>query len=150
MGDRPSESTAPLIENGKILMKEVKVLTIVDRSTAWPEFITVRLVTSCHVTELFDSEWIYRYPRPTTAIHDNGGEFTGNEFQELLQSYGINALSTTVKHSRANFVAERVHLTMADMLRYTIFEGEDWVIENRKIIRVNPTIFFWVAYVRRK
>lgn len=77
--------------------KEVKTLTIVDRKTAWPEFIAARRSTSSHVTKLFDSEWLCRNPRPTTLIHDNGGEFTGNKFQEFIQTYEIIARPTTVK-----------------------------------------------------
>ena len=34
-----------------------------------------------------DSEWFNRYPRPINCIHDNVTEITGDEFQELLQSY---------------------------------------------------------------
>ena len=59
-------------------------------------------------------------------VHDNGGEFNGFEFQEMLSSYAIVAKSTTVKNPCANSVAERVHLTKADMLRTQEFSGHDW------------------------
>ena len=105
-----------LPKTDQVLTKEVKALTIIDRATAWPEFKVAKRFTSAHVSELFDSEWLCWYPRPTTVIHDNGGEFNGNKFQELQQSYGS---------SRANSVAKRVHLIMADILRCTILEGKD-------------------------
>ena len=70
---------------GQILTKEVKVLTIVDRSTAWLEFIAARRFTSSHVTELFDSEWLYRYPIPITIIHDNGREFIVKKFRSFYK-----------------------------------------------------------------
>ena len=114
-----------LSKTEQILTKEVKALTIVDWATAWPEFVAAKRFTFAYVTELFDSEWICRYPRPITVIHDNGSEFAGNEFQELLQSYGIEAVPTTVKNPRANSIAERVHLIMVNILYYTIFEGDD-------------------------
>ena len=117
----------------------MKALTIVDRATAWPEFKAAKRFTSTHVSELFDSEWLCRYPRSTTVIYDNGGEFTGNEFQELQQSYGITVLPTTVKNPRATSVAERVHLTVTDMLRCTIFEGEDWFTK----LNCNPQSVTW-------
>jgi transposase InsO family protein len=50
----------------------------------------------------------------------------GQEFQELLHSYGIKAVPTTVKNPRSNGVIERVHLTMGDMLRNMTFSGNDW------------------------
>ena len=128
MGNRPHrhgrtlESTTSPLQDGTNSYKEIKALTIIDRATAWPEFVAAKRFTSAYVTELFDSEWFCRYPRPVIVIHDNGGEFTGNEFQEFLQSYS------------ANSIAERVYLTMADMLRCTIFEGDDWFTEfNRNL-----------------
>ena len=44
----------------------------------------------------------------------------------MLSRYAIVAKPTTVKNPRANSVAERVHLTMADMLRTQEFSGHDW------------------------
>jgi hypothetical protein len=35
------------------------------------------------------------YPRPLICLHDKGTKFTGIEFQELLQSYGIKAVIAT-------------------------------------------------------
>ena len=64
-----------------------------------------------------DSEWLDRYPRPIRCIHDNGTEFTGEAFQELLRSYGVKAKTTTVKNPHANTIHERVHLLMAEMIR---------------------------------
>ena len=123
-----------LFKTEQILTKEVKTLAIVDRATAWPEFVAATRFTSAYDTELVDSEWLCRYPIHITIIHDNGGESTGNEFQELLQSYGIEVVPTTVKHPHVKSIAEQVHLTMADMLRCTIFEGDDWFTElNRNL-----------------
>jgi len=50
----------------------------------------------------------------------------GQEFQDLLDSYGIKPVPTTVKNPRSNGVIERVHLTMGDMLRTMTFSGNDW------------------------
>ena len=43
-----------------------------------------------------------------------------------MSSYAIVAKPTTVKNARANSAAERVHLTMSDMLRTQEFSGHDW------------------------
>ena len=59
-------------------------------------------------------------------VHDNGGEFTGCEFQELLHSYGIQPVPTTVKTPTANAEVERIHLTKGDVLRMKVFEGDEW------------------------
>ena len=56
---------------------------------------------------------------------DNGGEFVGREFQELLSSYGIKHEPTTNLNPRSNGVKERMHLTMTDMLRTIKFKVTD-------------------------
>ena len=97
-----------------------------DKATGWPEFVAIRNKTSLHIASSFDSEWLCCYPRPAQVIYDKGSEFTGQEFQELLESYGIKPLATTIRNPRSNGVIERVHLTMGDMLRTITFSGSDW------------------------
>jgi hypothetical protein len=110
----------------KTSIEKIQALTIIDKATGWPEFIATRNKNSYHISILFDSDRLCRYPRPHRVIHDNGTEFTGSEFQELLTSYGIKAKSTTVRNPMSNGVIERVHLTMGDMLRTMTFSGSDW------------------------
>jgi hypothetical protein len=49
----------------------------------------------------------------------------GCEFQELLDSYGIEAKPTTVKNPTANAIVEWIHGTLGEQLQATIF-GADW------------------------
>ena len=42
--------------------------------------------TAVHNAILFDKNW----------VHDNGSEFIGQEFQEMLHSYGITIKPTSV------------------------------------------------------
>ena len=104
----------------------IQALTMVDKATNWPEIIQANEKNAELIARLFDRQWLCRYPRPKKVIHDNGGEFTGFEFQEMMSSYGIKAVPTTVKNPRSNSIAERMHLTMGDMLRTMEFEGPDW------------------------
>ena len=46
-----------------------------------------------------------------------GGEFTGNEFHELIISYGIKSKPSTSRNPQSNGVIERVHQTVHNMLR---------------------------------
>ena len=64
-----------------------------------------------------DRTWFCRYPRPLRCIHDNGKEFTGQEFQEMLQSYGVKDVQTTVRNPQANAVLERAHGTLHNSAR---------------------------------
>ena len=105
-----------LTKEDRTINKEIQALTIVDRATGWPEFCFAKEKKSKFIAKLFDKVWLCRYPRPDQAVYDNGSEFVGNEFQELLNDYGIEAKPTTVKNPQANSVVERLHLSIADML----------------------------------
>ena len=63
---------------------EFKALTMIEPVTCWPEIALTLTMTSAEVSNLFDTPWLCRYPRLNNVIHDNGNEFTGIEFQELL------------------------------------------------------------------
>jgi len=59
----------------------------------------------------------YKYPHPLQCIHDNGTEFVCIEFQEMLASYGIQAVITTITNLQANAIIKCMHLGIANMLR---------------------------------
>jgi hypothetical protein len=101
------------------------VLSMIDPDTYWTELAVIPAKTSQIVAQTFDYKWLSRYPRPMECIHDNGSEFIGFEFQELLQSYGIKSIPTTVKNPQANAILERAHQTIANMLRTTNLLSRD-------------------------
>ncbi len=107
--------------------QKLDLLTISDACLGWVEFIVMKNKTAKHTAHLFDIHWLCRYPRPQRVIYDNGSEFIGFEFQELLESYGIEARPTTVKNPQANSVIERLHLTLGDQLRCTTFKGSNFL-----------------------
>ena len=74
--------------------------------------------------ESFDREWLCRYLQPRELVHDQGTEFTGAGFQELLSSYGIKDKPITAKNPQANAICERVHLDLFNIIR--CYEDVDW------------------------
>jgi len=88
-----------------------------DTVTNLLEIVRIDNKSSENITQLFANTWLSRYPWPAQVIHNNGGEFIGHEFQEQLRSLGITAKPTTVKNPQANAIVERLHKTMADILR---------------------------------
>lgn len=101
---------------------EFLALTSIDRVTGLPELIRVDNKTSAHISDKFEESWLSRYPRPLACCHDNGGEFTGWEFQELLQAYSIKDVPTTSRNPAANGICERMHKTVGNILRTLIHE----------------------------
>ena len=99
---------------------EFRALTCIDPVSNIMEAIRIQNKTSEHIAEQFANCWLARYLRPSKCIHDNGGEFLGWNFQELLTRAGIKSRPTSVKNPQSNAVCERMHKTIADILRSTI------------------------------
>ena len=68
---------------------------MIDQATRWIEVAVQPEKEAITTAESYDLEWLCRYPRPRQFVHDQGLEFTGAEFQELLCSYGLKSKSIT-------------------------------------------------------
>jgi hypothetical protein len=112
-------------ETGETKTFDIYLMSMVDACTGWSEFARIDTAASLVVSKIFDREWLCRYARPRKVVHDNGKEFMGCEFQELLESYGIESKPTTVKNPTANGIVERIHGTLGEQLRATVF-SDDW------------------------
>ena len=97
-----------------------------DQATNWLEIKAITSKDSKTVAKALDDEWLCRYPRPNSCIHDQGTEFKGAEFQEMLLSYGIQSRMITVENPQANGVLERVHQTISNMIRTKRMENQPW------------------------
>ncbi len=73
-------------------------------------------------TRKFALCWLMRYPWPQHCVNDPGTEFTGPEFQTLLQNCHIRYVCTTAKNPHSNAVCERMHQTVGNDLR-TLLHG---------------------------
>jgi hypothetical protein len=96
---------------------QVLALTMIDPSTNLLELIVVSDKESRTVAHAFDRSWLCCYPRPLICLHRKGTEFTGIEFQELLQSYGIKAVIATTANPQTNAILKRTHQVIANQLR---------------------------------
>ena len=99
---------------------EFRALTCIDPVSNIVEAIRIKDKTSKHIAEQSANCLLSRYPRPLKCIHDNGGEFIGWNFQELLSQYGIKSKPTSVKNPQSNAACKRMHKTVADILRSII------------------------------
>jgi transposase InsO family protein len=105
---------------------EIHCLPMVDSCTNWSEGTPLLNHSAKHAAEKFDKVWLCSKPRPMQVVHDDGTEFIGAEFQEMLSSYNIEPKCATVKNPTANSLVERLHSTLEDQLRTKIL-GEDFV-----------------------
>jgi hypothetical protein len=92
-------------------------LTIIDMVTNLTEIVRLFNRTSAHAATVFTNTWLARYPKPTTCIYDQGSEFIGWAFQNMLEQYDIQRRPTTVKNPQANAICERMHQAVGNSLR---------------------------------
>eukprot|EP00957_Ditylum_brightwellii_P109921 8384698-Ditylum_brightwellii.AAC.1 len=109
----------------KVFKIQVQMLIAADQDTVFPEILPVWKKESGYVARDFNMGYLCRYLQLQEVIHINGSELVGREFQKLLHSYGLKDVPTTVKNLQANTIVKRMHLTIDNMLRMTIFEGDD-------------------------
>ena len=73
-----------------------------------------------NISRSFHNTWLARYPQPEHAIHDNGKEFTGHEFQGLLEKLGIKPYNTTTKNPQSNASFKQMNQRVAMILKMKI------------------------------
>ena len=66
----------------------------------------------CDMNYLFPIEMLCWYPQPKGRGNNNGNEFLGFKFQEMLTSYGIKSKPTMVKSQAGNAIIEQMHETL--------------------------------------
>ena len=71
-----------------------------------------------------------RYPWPKRCIHDNVGEFTGWEFQNLLRETSIKYFPTTSRNPQANTICERMHQTVGSVLCVLLYNNPPRTLSN--------------------
>ena len=90
-------------------------MTFIDPATGWFEITEVPDKKSETMSDILDTVWFSRYPRPKRIIFDNGGEFK-KDFRHIFNSYGVKPKPTTIKNPQANGILERIHQVLANML----------------------------------
>ena len=93
------------------------LLTIIDRSSRWPEVIPMSSTTSTECFDAFLRHWVSRFGVPATLTTDRGPQFTSTVWASLCKSLGIHHVMTTAFHPQANGMIERVHRRLKDALR---------------------------------
>jgi transposase InsO family protein len=91
-------------------------LTIIDLVTNLVEVVHLDNRTSQHTAVQFVNTWLARYPKPTSCVYDQGGEFIGYAFQSMLEQHNIQRRPITTKNPQANAICERMHQAICNNL----------------------------------
>jgi transposase InsO family protein len=96
---------------------------MIDTVTNLNELMRVPNATSRAAAEAFEAGWLMRYPRPIWSIHDQGTEFIGEDFQALLQQWGIRGTLIGVQNPHANAFCEQMHQPLVGNILQTTFHA---------------------------
>ena len=102
------------------------LLTMIDRTTRWPEVVPLTNTTADAVLQAFLDSWISRFGVPSVVTSDRGAQFTSGTWRQSLSRLGITASTTTAYHPQANGLVERLHRTLKDALRCAIRSSKSW------------------------
>ena len=102
------------------------LLTMIDRTTRWPEVAPVIDTKADTLAAAFVDVWIARFGVPHLLTSDRGAQFTGSLWSRLCDVLGIRQQLTTAYRPQANGLVERFHRRLKDALRARLVEV-DWV-----------------------
>lgn len=95
------------------------LVTMIDRTTRWPEAVPTSSITAESVASIFVGTWVARFGAPTRLTLDQGRQFESELFNSLTKRIGTHRIRTTAYHPQANGRVERWHRTLkAAMMAY--------------------------------
>ncbi|XP_061915612.1 uncharacterized protein LOC133657845 [Entelurus aequoreus] len=102
------------------------LLTMVDRTTRWPEAVPLSSTASVDVARAFLSAWVARFGTPSDITSDRGSQFVSEFWSALAQSLGVQVHRTTAYHPQANGLCERFHRSLKGALRVALVDS-NWI-----------------------
>ncbi|XP_061887393.1 uncharacterized protein LOC133638619 [Entelurus aequoreus] len=102
------------------------LLTMVDRTTRWPEVVPLSATTSADVARAFIGTWVARYGAPSDLSSDRGPQFTSELWNTVACQLGVSLHRTTAYHPQANGMCERFHRDMKAALKASLTD-DGWV-----------------------
>ena len=102
------------------------LLTMVDRTTRWPEVTPLSATTSADVARAFISTWVARFGAPSDLSSDRGPQFTSDLWTSVARQLGVSLHRTTAYHPQANGMCERFHRDMKAALKASLTD-DGWV-----------------------
>ncbi|GFO47472.1 Pol polyprotein [Plakobranchus ocellatus] len=104
------------------------LLTIIDRTSRWPEVIPLSGTSSTDCAKALIRNWISRFGVPLDITSDRGTQFTSTLWGEIANQLGVQLHRTTASHPQSNGLVERSHRTLKAALKARL-QGPNWADE---------------------
>ena len=108
-------------------LNDRKYLLIVDYYSKYPVIYPLGSSSSSKTIAQLTSTTFSFFGIPNTVISDNGPQFIGQPFQDLLKSYGVAHISSFPLHPKSHGFIERTNCSVKALLRKTP-EDTDWAM----------------------
>jgi transposase InsO family protein len=92
------------------------LLTVIDRTTRWPEAFPIADTTADTCIDVFTAGWIARFGTPDYIKTDKGTQFTSVTWSDFCQQIGAQHISTSALHPQSNGIVERWHRQLKEAL----------------------------------
>ena len=102
------------------------ILTMMDRTTRWPEAVAMPDSTTDSILQAFLATWVARFGIPRIVTSDRGAQFTSKAWTGALAKLGISSSTTTAYHPQSNGLVERFHCSLKNALRCTVTSTKSW------------------------
>ncbi|CAI5673187.1 unnamed protein product [Oreochromis niloticus] len=102
------------------------LLTVVDRTTRWPEAVPLASTTAAVVARAFLSTWVSRFGPPADITSDRGPQFISELWSAMADGLGAKVHRTTAYNPQANGMCERFHRSLKAAFRASL-QGGNWV-----------------------
>ena len=108
-----------------ILLVLCPLVTMIDRTTRWPEVVPMSSISAESCVHAFISAWVARFGVPAVLTSDRGSQFMSSMWTGVCSVLGISASTTTSFHPQSNGMVERFHRSLKSSLRARL-AGSDW------------------------
>ena len=109
----------------------LRCVTMIDPATGWFEIAQYDDKKSITVSNVVETTWLTRYPRPYLVTIDRGSEFIGQDFRDMLvEDYGIKRKVISTRNPQANAIVERAHQTLGNLIRSFEVQDDPYIDEN--------------------
>ena len=108
---------------------------MIDSITKYFEVTQYNNTKAMTIANLVKTMWLVSYPRPVEIMYDQGGEFLGNEFGNILieQYYVIKTKPDSSGNQQANAIIDRIHEVLGKLIPSFnphdtyVYDSEPWM-----------------------
>jgi transposase InsO family protein len=93
------------------------LLSMVDRSTRWPEVVPLKQTDARSCADAFIAGWVSRFGAPEVITTDRGPQFTSDLWAAMCGSLQVRHVTTSAYHPQSNGLVERFHRQLKESLK---------------------------------